>query len=114
MELGEAGSPRDFVPVLGRSSLQAFKQKEARCTAAGPGSWLFLSLQAGLGSCSFFGCWVLCSLELGPLEAWAPGLSLSHTGFQTSSPVGTPVVPQALTLLCMQSNGCEDREPICS
>ena len=82
--------------------------------AARPGSWLFLSLPAGLGSCSFFGCWMLCSLEPGPLEAWAPG-SLGPWAFPVTHrvsdllSVGTPVVPQALTLVRMQSSGCEDR-----
>lgn len=101
------------MPVPGHSSPKAFKQKEARCASGRwccqAGSRLFLNLPAGLGSCSFFGCWMLCSLEPGPLEAWAPGLSLSHTGFQTFSRVGTAVVPQALTLVCMQGGGCEDR-----
>lgn len=74
----------DFVPVPGHSSPQALKQKKARCAA---GRWC---CQARVLAVSQPTCraglllflWLLDALQFG---AWAPGLSLSHTGLQTFS-----------------------------
>lgn len=103
----------DFVPVPGHSSPQALKQKEARCAA---GRWC---CQARVLAVSQPTCraglllflWLLDALQFG---AWAPGslgpwaLPVTHRASDLLS-VGTPVVPQALALVCMQRGDCEDR-----